>query len=59
MCSSLVCAEKSHLEMIPVILKQLDSMSITQKQNYFSLAELPRGVQDLMDDTMGKTQSEW
>ena len=54
LCSCVVCVGRSHSEVIPVIWKQLGSMSTTQKQSYFSLYELLRGLQDPVDGTIGK-----
>ena len=50
MCSSVVCVVGSHLEMIPMIQKQLRSMSTSLKQNYYSLQQLLRGLQEPVDD---------
>ena len=54
MCSSVVCIVGSHLEVIPMIWKELRSMSTTQKQTYFHLKQLLRGLQHPVDYTMGK-----
>ena len=54
MCSSVSCIVGSHLEVIPMIWKQLGSMSTTHKQNYFGLWQLLRGLQDTVDVTIGK-----
>ena len=37
-----------------MIWKQLATMSTTQRQNYFTLQQLLRGLQDPVDDTIGK-----
>ena len=54
LCSNVVCVVRSHSKVIPVIQNQVRSMSTTQKQNYFSLLQLLRGLQDPVDDMMGK-----